>query len=233
MGKKINRTDLSKDVFSFLRETFLFKKLTDEQLHAITDTLNFEIFEFDTNEDIYTPTEFVKKIGFVLSGECSVEKIKADNGAVPLNRLLKGDSFGIITVFSEAERFPTLVKAKKRSKIIFFDGEEIKRLCQKYHEISLSIIYFLSGKIEFLNKKIATFCADTVEEKFAFYLISESKRLGTTEFSPNLSKTAKVLNSGRASLYRAIEALEKLSLIKFENKKIYITDYEGLERITQ
>ena len=46
-------------------------------------------------------------------------------------------------------------------------------------------------------------------------------------------KTAKILNAGRASIYRAIENLEKLSLIKFENKKIYISDREGLERITK
>ena len=91
----------------------------------------------------------------------------------------------------------------------------------------------MSDRIEFLNKKIATFSADSVEEKFASFILSEVKRTNSMNFTLNLSKTAMSLNAGRASIYRAIEALEKLSLIKFENKKIYISDLEGLERITQ
>lgn len=233
MSKKIDRTDFKKEILPFISKLFLFKGLSDEGLKDLYPTLNFEIYEFEANENIYTPTGFSKKIGFIISGECLVEKIKADNGTVPLNKLIAGDSFGIITVFSEAERFPTLVKAKKKTKVMFFDGSEIISLCERYSEISLAVIRFLSNRIEFLNKKIATFSADSVEEKFAFFLLEEAKRYASETFALNLSKTAKVLNAGRASVYRAIEALEKLSLIKFENKKIYISDLKGLERITQ
>ena len=233
MSKKIDRTDLKKEILPFLSRVFLFKGLNEERLKDLCPTLNFEIYEFEANENIYTPTDFSNKVGFVISGECHVEKIKADSGTVPLNKLISGDSFGIITVFSDSERFPTLVKAKKKTKVMFFDGSEVVSLCEKYYEISLSVIKFLSAKIEFLNKKIATFSADSVEEKFAFFLTEESKRYDSDSFTLNLSKTAKVLNAGRASVYRAIEALEELSLIKFENKKIYITDLKGLERITQ
>ena len=84
-----------------------------------------------------------------------------------------------------------------------------------------------------LNKKIATFSADSVEEKFAFYILSEYQRTASLSFSLNLSKVAKTLNAGRASVYRAIDHLKSLSLIAFENKKIYISDLEGLERISQ
>ncbi len=233
MSKKIDRTNFKKEILPFFFNVFLFKGLTGERLKHLYSTLNFEIYEFEANENIYTPTDFSKKIGFVISGECIVEKIKADNGAVPLNKLVSGDSFGIITVFSEAERFPTLVRAKKKTKVMFLDGSEVISLCERYSEISLAVIKFLSNRIEFLNKKIATFSADSVEEKFSFFLIEESKRYASDTFTLNLSKTAKALNAGRASVYRAIEALKKLSLIKFENKKIYISDLVGLERITQ
>ena len=102
-----------------------------------------------------------------------------------------------------------------------------------YPEISLSIISFMSSRIDFLNKKVATFSADSVEEKLAFFLLTEAKEAENAYFSLNLSKLAKTLNTGRASIYRAIDSLVKLSLIKFENKKIYISDLKGLERITK
>ena len=161
-----------------------------------------------------------------------MEKQKPDGTTLPLNVLSTGDSFGILTLFSVAEHFPTLIKTKKRSKILFINGEDVVALVKKYYQISIAIISFMSGRIEFLNRKIATFCADSVEEKLATYILSEVKSLNEDSIVLNLSQTAKVLNYGRASIYRAIEILEKMNLIKFENKKIYITDRIGLERIT-
>ena len=222
-----------KDVESILSDFFIFKDLQCDKLKKISKTIEIEIFEFEANENIYTPNDFKNKVGFVISGECSVEKEKSDGTSIPLNKLTKGDPFGILAVFSKSERFPTLIKAKKRSRIMFISKDTVISLIKEYPEISLAIISFMSDRIEFLNKKVATFSADSVEEKFIFYILGEHKLSGMQSFPLNLSKTAKTLNAGRASIYRAIEALEKLSLIKFENKKIYITDLEGLERTTQ
>ncbi len=218
---------------SFFSELFLFKELSENKIQAILNTIDIEICEFEPNEFIYAPNDFKTKVGFVISGECSVEKQKADGTSIPLNKLTKGDSFGILAVFSKSERFPTAVRSCKHTKIMFLSKDTILSLIKDYPEISIAIISFMSERIEFLNKKVATFSADSVEEKFAFYVISESKRTNASFFPLNLSKTAKTLNAGRASVYRAIEALEKLGLIKFENKKIYISDPDGLERIIQ
>ena len=106
-------------------------------------------------------------------------------------------------------------------------------MVENYPSVSLAIISFMSDRIEFLNNKVATFSADSVEEKFILYLIEESKKADSLSISLNLAKTARILNAGRASVYRAIESLEKLSLIKLENKKIIISDLRGLERITK
>ena len=223
----------NKNLETFISELFMFKELSDTQIQEILKNCEFEICEFEAEEKIYSPNDFKSKVGFVMNGECSVEKEKADGTSIPLNRLSVGEPFGILAVFSKNERFPTVVKSIKRSKIVFLSKETVISLAKDYPEISLAIISFMSDRIEFLNKKIATFSADSVEEKFAFYIINEARRSDTLSFPLNLSKTAKILNAGRASVYRAIDALQKLSLIKFENKKIYISDLEGLERITQ
>lgn len=220
-------------ITDFLSDIFIFENVTTEDVRKISSSLKFEISEFLPNEKIYSPDGFFKKVGFVLSGECSVEKQKPDGTSVPLNKLYKGDSFGILAVFSDSKKFPTVVKSSKSTQILFLDKETLTSLIEKYPKVALSIISFMSNRIDFLNKKIATFSADSVEEKFAVYLVNEAKQSGNMSFSLNLSKIARTLNAGRASVYRAIDALEKLSLIKFENKKIYISDLKGLERITK
>ena len=85
----------------------------------------------------------------------------------------------------------------------------------------------------FLNKKIATFSSDTVEQKFSNFLLNESKMQDCLSLSLNISKIATTLNVGRASLYRAIDSLSESKIIELENKKIIISDLEGLERISK
>ena len=233
MSKPITPIDSKNKLVPFLSELFLFKNTSFDDLNKIAAKHEFQIFEFESGENIYTPDDFSKKVGFVYSGECVVEKQKSDGNSVPLNLLRKNDSFGIMTVFSSSNKFPTYVKAKKQSRIVFIEGEVITSLIKEYPEIALSVIEFMSNRIEFLNSKIATFSADSVEEKLALYILREYENDSTGKIKLNLSKTAELLNAGRASIYRAINSLEELKLIKFENKKIFIIDPNGLERITQ
>ena len=95
----------------------------------------------------------------------------------------------------------------------------------------LNIIKFLAKKINFLNDKIAAFSGGKIEEKLAKYLLGLKKKYGSSKFDFNKKKSAEALNCGRASLYRAIDALEKGGFISLDNKKINIIDPEGLERI--
>lgn len=233
VSKIISQTDSKNKLIPFLSELFLFKKTSLNDLSKIAEEHEFRIFEFQSDENIYTPNGFSKKVGFIYQGECIVEKQKSDGNSVPLNLLKKNDSFGIMTVFSSCDKFPTSIKAKRQSRIVFIDADVIISLVKEYPEIALSVIEFMSNRIEFLNNKIATFSADSVEEKLAFYILQEYEGANSEKIKLNLSKTAEFLNTGRASIYRAINSLEKLNLIKFENKKIYILDPKGLERITQ
>ena len=233
MSKPITPIESKNKLVPFLSELFLFKNTSFDVLNKIAAQYEFQIFEFESGENIYTPDDFSKKVGFVYSGECVVEKQKSDGDSVPLNLLRKNDSFGIMTVFSSSNKFPTSVKAKKQSRIVFIEGEVIVSLIKEYSEIALSVIEFMSSRIEFLNSKIATFSAGSVEEKLALYILREYENQSSDKIKLNLSKTAEILNAGRASIYRAINSLEELNLIKFENKKIYILDPTGLERITQ
>jgi CRP-like cAMP-binding protein len=217
----------------FLSKLFLFEKVNDKDLEIISKKLVYEIKTFEGGEKIYTPEGFEKKVGFIIEGECLVERIKSDGNAIPLNTLSNFDSFGILAVFSCEDRYPTQILSKKKTTILFLEEKTVLALTKEYYEVSLSIINFMSRKIDFLNKKVATFSADSVEEKIALYLLSESKRQKTSCVILNFSHTAKILNSGRASVYRALDALENLSLIKVENKKIYINDPTGLERVSK
>ena len=106
-------------------------------------------------------------------------------------------------------------------------------LAKRYPTVSLNIINFLVGRISFLNDKIATFSGSTVEEKLASYILYRRKVMGENEFPFNKAKASAVINSGRASVYRALEKLTANELIKIDEQKIIILDPKGLEGISK
>ena len=216
-----------------LSTLFLFRNVSQERIEELARGISPDIKRFSAGELIYSPDEFKYKIGFVIKGACTVERQRGDGIAIPLNLLECGDAFGVLGVFSQTEEFPTFVRAKKESTVLFLEKDDALFLIKNEAEIALNTIYFLGNRIAFLNNKISTFSADNIEQKVAKFLIYESRRSGGPTMDFNCKRTSEALNIGRASLYRAIDSLSQSGIIKFENKKINITDLEGLERITK
>ncbi len=203
----------------------------DDEIITLLENIKLQKNIYATDELIFTPNEFQNGVGFVLDGECIVERERADGQAVPLNKLTVGSSFGILSVFACEDKFPTTVRAKKQTQILFISRDDVLYLVNSNGKIAMNVINFMSNRITFLNQKISMFSADSVEQKLSVYLVGRSIEVGKNEFLFNCKGTAEAINVGRASLYRAISDLTDKGLIKLDNKKIYILDREGLERI--
>jgi CRP-like cAMP-binding protein len=217
------------DYPTFLKGTFLFADVSENDISRLLEGMNIEQKTYRRGDLIFSPDGYEHKVGFVIEGECLIGR--QSGGFVPLNSIAAGGSFGILTVFSAREEFPTLVKAKTQCSILFFSADEIKQLVEKSPAVSMNVIRFMAQKINFLNDKIAAFSGGSVEEKLAGYLLELVKKHHALTFDFNKKKSAEALNCGRASLYRAISSLESEGYISFNEKKINITDAKGLERI--
>ena len=215
---------------SFLKNTFLFNGMEETDISSLLACISPEEITYQKGDVIFSPDGFERKLGFVLRGECVVGR-HTGGSFVPLNTLKKGNSFGILTVFSAYDEFPTLIKAKNSCTVLFFSADSTRELVEKNPIVSMNVIEFLAKKISFLNQKVAAFSGGSVEEKLAGYILELKRKENSLSFDFNKKKSAEALNCGRASLYRAISSLEDAGFVSFDNKKIIINDPEGLERI--
>ena len=211
----------------FLSDTFLFSGIEERIIAELVGGSTI-VKKFEKGELIYSNDSEEKMIGFVKCGECVVTDAL---GRVPINTLTTHASFGITAVFSD-EDFPTYIYAKKVCTVLFFKKEDLFRMMSILPDISKNIIAFLVNRITFLNKKISTFCADSVEKKLAAHLMDKRKTFGDS-FELNLKQTADEISSGRASLYRALASLESEQIIYRNAKKITVINVAELERITK
>ena len=215
---------------SFLKNTFLFKGIAENDISELINDTPIEETSFQREEIIFSPDGFERRLGIVMKGECLVGR-QSGGSFVPLNTIGVYESFGILSVFSARDEFPTLIKAKGSCTVLFFSADAVRSLVEKSPAVSINVIEFFARKVSFLNDKITAFSGGNIEEKLAGYILELYKKNKSLEFDFNKKKSSEALNCGRASLYRALALLESDGLILLENKKIIINDLTGLERI--
>lgn len=226
MNKKISIT-------AFLQNTFLFKGLDEEQIESLIQNAKFDFETYMPMDIISSPDEHKRRIGFVISGECVIERRNENEGvAIPLNKITTGDAFGILNVFSSDNNLPTSIRALKECRVIFIDEETLIDFINKSSFVAMNIIKFMGDRISFLNKKISTFSPNNTRQKVANCLYYLSQKNGDN-FKLNCQRTAATLNIGRASLYRSIDSLVEDRIIDYKNGTIKILDKNRLERISK
>ena len=208
----------------------LFDGIDQQELLQKMQKCNVISATFEAGEEIYSPRDKEKKLGFVLSGTASV--FSADENNNVLLRILEaGDSFGVANLFSRQEHFVSFIIAKKTCKILFLSHGFIANLLQEDPTFRMNYIHFLSDRICFLNDKISCFTAGTPERKLAFFLLSSGKdEIEQYSLSTNANSLSEMLNVGRASLYRAFETLERENLIQRNGKQITVLDKNALRK---
>ena len=215
------------------KELFLFHDMGQSEIDTALRSVKYEVAEYRKGEFIFTPDDYSKKIGFILSGYCEVQKIHGNESCIPMNRLNRFDSFGIIAAVGAKEQYPMHICSKTETTILFLTSDELYKLFDLFPITAKNTIHFLANKIEFLCGKISAFSADNIEQKIATHIFNIYKSCGKRTFLFNRKRTAEALNLGRTSLYRALDNLIADGIIELNEKLITIIDPDGLERMTK
>ena len=221
------------DYIEQIKKGFLFKDIASSEIDKMLSKIDISHMAFERGSVIYSPKNAALQIGFVVKGTCEVKRLHSDGSAVPLNILTPPASFGIISVLNEGEDFPTHIIAKTRCEVAFISKEDLHVLIRTSNSVALNVCRFLAGRVAFLNDKVTTFSGTSCEKKLASELLQTTKKKNCLEFLFNRKRTAEAISCGRASLYRALDTLKTDGIIDYANKKIYIIDLEGLERIAK
>ena len=206
---------LTQEQMDLLSRCFLFADIPADELPGLFAGLS--AVEYPAGAVIYSRTQFRKAVGVVLSGRLSAVKGKD----ILLNTLGPGGCFGVAALFCPAEDYVTTVRAKEPSKLVFLSDQWLTGLFRSYPQAAVSYIAFLSQRIRFLNRKIDSFTAPSAQESLFYHLVGTA-RDGKAEVVGGYSQLARTLNMGRASLYRALDALETEGRIRREGKIVYL-----------
>lgn len=197
----------------------LFADLSEEERQALLARAP-EPQSFRKGEAIYTAHRFQRAVGLILKGRVTVTRSSA-----VLNRLGPGELFGAAALYWEGE-YATRVTARTDCLIRFIPRPLLEEWMRQDFRIAENYIRFLSGRIRFLNRRIAAFTAGSADQRLLLFLRQQADGTGLVPVR-SMTELARVLDMSRTSLYRSIEELEAAGRLRRRGKLLYYIHSEG------
>lgn len=215
------------------KKIFLFEKVDELTMQKVFYDESCKCMQFESDEKIYTKTSFIKSIGIVLSGQLVARKPIPDGHYVVLNTFLTGGVFGVAGLFHDAKDYVSEVISVKRSKVLFVPQQLLQQLFDSNSQIAINYISYLADRICFLNSRIDNFTGGTAQGRLAAYLlnlsVNGSERQPKVTLPCSFTQLSKMLDIGRASLYRAFDSLIDSGMIAKNGKVITLIQVERLK----
>lgn len=194
----------------------LFKGLSEESIRRAAEAVeerrypaHGELFSADTE----------RCVGIIVKGSAKVTKPKK-GGTVTMSVLGAGDVFGAATIL-DGEMPVTRAEAVKELTALVFTEERFEELLKTDSELSINFCRYLISRIRFLTARVECLAGCTAQDKIMSYLELNAKE-GEVHIPFGMDAFAKAVSLSRASLYRALDELEKSGKISRNGHEIRI-----------
>lgn len=217
---------LSLPVVAALRQHRLFEQCSDALLAILAEGAHLQTYAVGDALKGYNDEPF---LCIVLEGEAAVHTHDEHNDLL-LRILREGDIFGVANLFGKAPTI-THVTAQKPTTALCIGEEAMRRAIGTDGDLAMRYIDFLSDRIRFLNRRIATLTAGSAERRLAAWLdtvMPDSTDRIVLPFPVN--RLADTLGLGRASLYRAFDDLTASGYLTRDGKTVILHDRTAMRQ---
>jgi CRP-like cAMP-binding protein len=206
----------------------LFESCSPQEIEKII-IASGKILSFRSGEVMQTGE---REVGILLSGRGVI--YSSDKGRQTLLRFISsGDAVGVAGLFAnKAPDTRIYACGDGKSEMFFIGRNAFEQLMEEESDgrFRINLITFLSDRVTFLNSRIDCVTGGSAERRLALFL-KNSPIKGNNEIETGMSMTAlaHALDIGRASLYRAFDALAEDGVIMREGKTIKILSKDLLD----
>ena len=205
------------------RIPFLFRGLSPQEREQYLAESGEEPRSYRRGDVVYDRSRARRALALVLEGH-----LRVLHGRVVMNDLYAGDVFGAAALFGAGESYESEVVAASDCRVRFIPQETVSAWMAADSRIGENYVCFLSDRIRFLNRRLATLTAGQTDDKLWRYLQAHRDAGGVVELPEGMAGLAEHLGMGRSSLYRSLETLIESGLIRREKKQIVLIGNDGI-----
>ena len=205
-----------------LSGTILFRGVTEDQIRAWLNRADVSILEYDAGEYLFQKCDTTDRIGIILRGTADVNR-ESNDGMMHMSTLKRNDLFGAASLCGgEKESFVTDIRCNVRSRVLIIPEEEMLDLLSQNRTVLRNYLSYLNSRIRFLNQRLDAFSKNTVAARILSFLNAET--CGSVYTVKSFTRLSESLCISRATLYRALDALEKEHKIRRNGKEIQLME---------
>lgn len=217
-----------------LRESPLFRQLSDEELHLFLNNTSLYIELYKKQSFIALTGEPMEGIGILLSGHAHLTRENVMGQRTIMTELHPSDMFGEALLFTDKPNWPATIQTTKASEVLFlplkaftgsFKGCESCQL-----QIVTNLLHDMSEKALQLTRKVHYLSLKGMREKiFAYFMDIYNKQHSTTLQLPhNRQEMADVLNVSRTALSRELGRLQDEGIIRLDGKTVSLLNLDDI-----
>lgn len=165
---------------------------------------------FSKGTVLFHEGEECRVVGLVESGFVRIQSYSFKGTEIVYNEIKPNNFFGVHLVFDQNNKFRGDVVTLEDSQIFVISKTEFQRLMQENTEFLLEFMKLESSFVKSLNQHIKLLSLSSAEERFVFYLQSNSGQISYK----SITTLAQSVHLERETLSRLISKLEKRHLIR-------------------
>lgn len=219
-------------MFETLKASPLFKGLETEEINSLINSSSHQIKQFSNKEVLAYAGEKVEKAIILLEGKLQGEMIDFAGNSLKIEEMEPPQMVASAFLYGSQSVFPVNLSAISEGKMLIIYKNDFTQLLSADQRVLSNYLNIISGKAQFLSRKITFLSFKTIKEKIAYYLLQNFKT-GNQVVIINQSQKglAEMLGVARPSLARTIGEMEADRLIKWERNQVEIVDLRSLQSI--
>ena len=211
------------DMLKVLLNNPIFKDCDLKTIETYLNNITVTHRSFNKNEIAYDDRHYEKNMMILMSGSARVELIQDDECSF-LKRLNPGDMFGVLSLFSEDNYYPTKIIFEKNSQVISLSEAAVIELLHKDSKLLKNYLVFFNGQVQYLLNRIALFSISNGEDRVIGYLsrLKSNTTSDTLRLPMSKVELAEYLGIARSTLYRVLDKLIANNMIEMDGNRLHI-----------
>jgi len=210
----------------------LFKGLETEDINSLINSIPHRIKQFSNKEVLAYSGEKVEKAIILLEGKLQGEMIDFAGNSLKIEEMEPPQMIAAAFLYGPQSIFPVNLSAISEGKMLIIYKNDFTQLLSADQRVLNNYLNIVSGKAQFLSRKITFLSFKTIKEKIAYYLLQNLKT-GNQVVIINQSQKglAEMLGVARPSLARTISEMEADQFIKWERNQVTILNLKSLQAL--
>ena len=220
-------------MFEVLSDSPLFKGLEPSEIDLLINNTLHQVKQFSNKEVLGWSGERVEKAMILLEGKLLGEMIDFAGNSLKIEEIDPPQMVAAAFLYGPQSVFPVSLSALTNGKMLIIFRKDFTQMLSANQYVLSNYLNIISGKAQFLSRKITFLSFKTIREKIAYYLLQNLQPDSQVVIINQSQKAiAEMLGVARPSLARTIGEMETDQVIRWERNQVEIINLKSLKSIT-